>query len=522
MPTAASRSQPLVWPDLNLSLRDRPLTLLLVVTLVARLVAAATMPLTIDEAYAVVVSRSHALSYFDHPPLAFALARFMADATGAELAFAMRLPFLVLGMISLWLIYDLTRNAFGRGPALWAAIWFAISPFFGLAAGTFILPDGPLDTTLLICARCLLPFLWRPGERPGVLIWAAAGAALGLAVLSKYQTALFAASLMVLFLTTRRGRACLHWLYTPAALSGAALIALPVLVWNAEHHWASLAFQAGRAGGHGLQPGNFAAMLLGQALYVGPVASFIAMRSLTTALRTPLPHPPAVFGWLAIVPLAAFAMISLFSVHSLPHWAMNGWLFTFPLIGQWTDRSLRHGRPLGRWALASALILAGLSALYVAQARDAILTRYLASREPAGGVAWQSMDWTSLTPYLESETGLIVTPNWVQAARVGAVLKGHQRFRTLADPQHHFPYMGGPPATKGMFVGAVTFGEESDQLSDYEAGLAYDYKIEGPPEWLVIQRQGFPSFKLVLMPVSLKPLSMTRTGPASGSGDAGA
>ena len=50
--------------------------------LILRIGLAAVIPLSIDEAYAVVVSRSHSLSYFDHPPLGFALGRLMADITG--------------------------------------------------------------------------------------------------------------------------------------------------------------------------------------------------------------------------------------------------------------------------------------------------------------------------------------------------------------------------------------------------------------------------------------------------------
>jgi 4-amino-4-deoxy-L-arabinose transferase-like glycosyltransferase len=65
--------------------------LLLIASILAHLCVAALLPLTADEAYAVVVSRSHALSYYDHPPMAFALARLFADLFGSETAFVVRL-----------------------------------------------------------------------------------------------------------------------------------------------------------------------------------------------------------------------------------------------------------------------------------------------------------------------------------------------------------------------------------------------------------------------------------------------
>src|ERR1700741_1603069 len=73
------------------------MALLVVAVLILRIGLAATIPLSIDESYAVVVSRSHSLSYFDHPPLGFALARLMADITGCECRLLVRLPYVVLG-----------------------------------------------------------------------------------------------------------------------------------------------------------------------------------------------------------------------------------------------------------------------------------------------------------------------------------------------------------------------------------------------------------------------------------------
>ena len=49
---------------------------------VARLVAGASIGLSVDESYAVSVSRTLSLSYVDHPPLSFWLPGIVARVTG--------------------------------------------------------------------------------------------------------------------------------------------------------------------------------------------------------------------------------------------------------------------------------------------------------------------------------------------------------------------------------------------------------------------------------------------------------
>jgi 4-amino-4-deoxy-L-arabinose transferase-like glycosyltransferase len=125
------------------------MVLLVVGFLIFRIALASIIPLSIDEAYAVVVSRSHSLSYFDHPPIGFALARFMADVSGCECRLVVRLPYVLLGSASALLLFALTRYAYGVVAAFWAVAWYSVAPFFLISAGHFVVPDGPLDFFLL-------------------------------------------------------------------------------------------------------------------------------------------------------------------------------------------------------------------------------------------------------------------------------------------------------------------------------------------------------------------------------------
>jgi 4-amino-4-deoxy-L-arabinose transferase-like glycosyltransferase len=73
-------------------------------TLLARLVFASALGLGIDESYMVASGRTLQLGYFDHPPLAWWMARAAAHVAGSESAFFVRLPFVLLFALTTWLM----------------------------------------------------------------------------------------------------------------------------------------------------------------------------------------------------------------------------------------------------------------------------------------------------------------------------------------------------------------------------------------------------------------------------------
>lgn len=250
--------------------------------LLLRLYGAAMLGLGVDESYAIAVSRVPSLSFYDHPPLGFMLARWMADLTGSEAAFVVRLPYLALFTASSGLLYWLTRSLFSRQAGLWALGWFSFAPFFIGAAGSWVVPDGPLTFFVLLVACALRPLIFDDAPSHPWLRWIAVGAAFGFATLSKYQAFLIGLGALVLLLTDERGK---RWLAHPAPYV-AALIALvlftPVIVWNAEHQWGSFAFQTGRAAivkDHVLTAGatNVLRLMLGQAIYLLPAPFIIGL-----------------------------------------------------------------------------------------------------------------------------------------------------------------------------------------------------------------------------------------------------
>lgn len=171
----------------------------------------------------------------EKPPLVFALARAAAAVAGGVDAGSVRLPSALCGLALVALLHAWVGAYAGRGRAAWAA---------GLLGTTYIVfwnartlqMDLPLAlgcAAALFCATRRLDL-----DAPALRSWAAAGGALGLAILAKGPVAavLVALPLAAYALATGRTRR----LAEPAALAlpaVAAAVALPALAATAGGAW---------------------------------------------------------------------------------------------------------------------------------------------------------------------------------------------------------------------------------------------------------------------------------------------
>src|SRR5438128_1964483 len=163
--------------------------ILIFATFLARWLFASALGLGIDESYMVAAGRKLQLSYFDHPPIAWWIAWAAAHLTGSESPVVVRLPFIALFAVTTFLMYRVTSALFSPQAGLWAAIVLNAAPLFGIAFGTWVLPDGPLLAGLLAGALCLIVGL-RSDGRAAWGWWLGAGICAGLALCSKYSAAL--------------------------------------------------------------------------------------------------------------------------------------------------------------------------------------------------------------------------------------------------------------------------------------------------------------------------------------------
>jgi 4-amino-4-deoxy-L-arabinose transferase-like glycosyltransferase len=478
--------------------------------LAVKLLIAAILPAIIDEAYGVVVSRAWSLSYFDHPPVCFTTARLMAWLTGSENIFLMRLPFIVVGAASGWLVYDITRLAYGATAGLWALAWFSVAPFFLISAGHFVVPDGPLHFFLLATLRLVLPDLLAPGRSLHTGRWLAAGVCFAMALASKYHAVLFGASALGFLAASpehrRLFRSPVLWL----TLAVASLGVVPTVAWNAAHGWISLGFHASRAGTRSmtLQPANFLLMIGGQLLYLLPGAWLVMVMTATHGLVRPRTTADRIFAWFTLLPPVVFLAIALVSDGSLPHWAMSGFLFGFPLVGEWTVRMLpRWGEVIRLTWRATTVALVLFAVGFSLQARAAIFTRPFMDVAASRDINWQFQDWPALAeawPRLGNAKAVVVS-HWVTGAKAGHALGPEVAVVPLGDPRH-FQFLGAVDDRAGLpaaiAVQPVPAGRGETSLPSYLASLeASGFRITGSPE-IIRQRSGNQlRFEIIAVPL---------------------
>lgn len=234
---APAASRPALAP-----LERLPIALgLIALTILARLLLAALVPLVPDEAYYALWSTRLSAGYFDHPPM---IAWFIRPGTMllGDTALGVRLFPVLSALPATFFIWRAARHlvADPRAGAL-AAVCFNLTllGFFGLAVAT---PDAPLilfSAAMLYAAARLLD-----DERP--FWWIAVGVVTGLALLSKYSAALAAAGfgIAVLLVPAWRRRLLSPWPW--AALLAALVVFSPNLIWNALNGWATVMKQGGR------------------------------------------------------------------------------------------------------------------------------------------------------------------------------------------------------------------------------------------------------------------------------------
>jgi 4-amino-4-deoxy-L-arabinose transferase-like glycosyltransferase len=230
------------------------------VLLAWRIVMAAILPLSADEAYYLLWSHHLQAGYFDHPPAIAFLIRAGTLVFG-DTPLGVRAVGLPLSLLTTWFIWDAARLFLkDEGRAALAAILFNLT----LMANVEMLvatPDMPSIATVAA-------FIWAIAKvqaRGEGHWWLAAGAFAGLSLLSKYSMLFVGLGAAVWLLTDARGRT---WLKTPWPWAGGVLalaIFAPNLVWQARHGWETFTFQLGRTA-HGALTARYLGEFIGAQL----------------------------------------------------------------------------------------------------------------------------------------------------------------------------------------------------------------------------------------------------------------
>lgn len=399
---------------------------LIAMTAMLRIIAASSLGLGNDEAYHFLYALHPALSYFDHPPMVSWVETIgLSAAPDPFSTLALRAGFIALFGGSTWLMARIAERWFGGWAGFFAALALNLTGYYGLAVGTFALPDAPLLFFWLLTIDRIDLALEQPDR---LRLWAAVGLAWGLAMLSKYH-AVFLPAGTVLYLILRPGRRRLLLHPGPyLAIALGLVVFSPVIVWNAGNGWASFAFQGSRAvGGFRLRPDCLLGAIGAQAAYLFPwiwVMLMIVGWRLVAGWKDRDDERERLALCLCAAPLAVFTAVAC-TRPVLPHWGLIGIVPLFPSLGRAlaARASAFPVQSRRRLALASAISIVIL-ALAVTEDRWGWLQRdaglLTARTDPtADGYGWdQVADRLDRLGVLDDPRTFLFTRNWYQSAQI--------------------------------------------------------------------------------------------------------
>lgn len=304
--------------------------LVLLIGLGIRLIISGQFLLVPDEANYWQWSRHLALGYHDHPPM-IAWSIWLTTKLFGQTEFAVRLP-TVLGITitSVYLCLLTTRWFTSRCAFHVAVLLQGILLFNG--AALIATPDG----LLLPCwaAACYHAAMALSTRSAGH--WIMTGLWFGLGLLSKYTMVLFLPSLFfcMLFIRSYRKELATPWPWLGLVLG--CLLFTPVLLWNAQHSWATfrhVLYQGGVDQNH-LVTFRFVGDFLGtQLLLFSPLACmllFFAWFFPDAQNRMP-PEDQHFLLWMSATTFFLFFLLS-FHVRIYGNWPAAGYLTAVILL----------------------------------------------------------------------------------------------------------------------------------------------------------------------------------------------
>jgi 4-amino-4-deoxy-L-arabinose transferase-like glycosyltransferase len=207
-----------------------------------RLVYAGAIDLRTDEAYYWTWSKESALSVRDQPPMIAWFIRF-GTAIFGDTSLGVRFAGILAMLVTQLLLADIVRRVTHDVRAVVLAL---LMPEAALYYGLLMAKVAP-DVAMIPFAVAMLWALVRLHESGDGRWWLAAGVFGGLALLSKFTVVMLLPAVAAFMLVPAWRR---RWLFSPYPFAAAVLavaVFSPVLIWNAQHDWASFRFQFVRA-----------------------------------------------------------------------------------------------------------------------------------------------------------------------------------------------------------------------------------------------------------------------------------
>lgn len=338
--------------DFVLPLPLRPIQAVAIVFLVVKVGLLIFMQPFMDETYYFLWGQHPQLSYFDHPSLIGWTEGLSAAIFGWNVAALREPPFLTL-CGDLLLLYLFARRLAGDRwrEYFWVSTALFLTMPMMLAVTGVAVPDHLLVFFALLALYLLYEFLrTRDLGDPNWRLLYAAGAAVGLATLSKYYGVLIGIGFLISLLLTPRYRR----LPLSPHLYGALLVALalqaPVIIWNLQHGLASFGFAVGRS--RTVEWWQFVGtprFLLDMIVIVSP---FLVWPMLRLAVRRNLgpARPAQILMWVSTLLFLAVSTIAV----TIIHWNLLTYVAALPLLAMVLRSRLLL---IGHFAYASIILV---------------------------------------------------------------------------------------------------------------------------------------------------------------------
>jgi hypothetical protein len=367
-------------------------TSLAVLGLVAlRLIGAAWTPLTFDEAYYWTWSKHLSFGYYDHPPGVAFIIR-LGTLIAGDTEIGVRLVSILLALPMSFAVYRTAMILFG-GQRVAASATILLNVTLMAAVGTLIVtPDSPL----LVVSSFVLFFLAKVLESGRGAWWLAVGAAVGVALLSKYTALFFGPAILIWLLSVPKLR---RWLVSPWPYFG-ALVALlvfsPVILWNADHDWVSFIKQIGRSRIENFKPSFIAELIPTQIAFATPLVFILGAMGLYALLR----RDSGALAARALISAIFWTIVLYFIWHSLHARVEANWFApVYPAfaiaaaVAANLSRWQRHQRRIVdfclRWAAPTGTLM---FALLIVQANSGVLSGFRRDATVRSvGVGWREL-----------------------------------------------------------------------------------------------------------------------------------
>lgn len=481
---------------------------LIVATALYRLWGAWAIDLVIGEAYYLSSARQLHLGYFDQPPMFLWVIWLTKTLTGSEAPIILRLPFILMFAGATWMFYRIGARFHSERAGLFTAIIANIPILFTLSIGSWMQPEAPLTLLWLFVVWLLMDVFFWPQKRTDLKSWLLIGLVLGLTFMSKYHAVflLYGAGLFAIFNKDAR-----KWILNPGpylAIGVAAIVSLPVLIWNMQNDMASFAFQGGRALGDQFRPEWLLRMIGGQLIYMTP---WIALPALWVGAKALFKGPTATypsdtpdgmsffFVMLAHGPILFFTAVAAWSDTQFHfHWQAPGYMMLFPILGAttailWT----KYRKTMFAWLAIGAFLSTLVMTVLISHTITGWAQDFFPGEEdPTSG----ALRWTELEDYFvqegvfEQDNAFIAGVFWTECGMIDNVVRAKLPLACLSgDPRNiAFNIDLTEHEGKDAYIAAVMFSDQSV----INGLLPFFEKVERVAE-VTINRFGRPAMKPV-------------------------